>query len=395
MLTEKYRPRKMADYISQAAPKEQFIEWIRGWKPGKAVIFHGPPGVGKTSLVHAFANENKMDLIETNASDLRSSKELRETITGAVAQKSLTKRGKIFLFDEIDGISGYEDKGGVGEMMKIVEESKHPVVMIANDPYSKKLFELRKMVEMIPFRKLTVWDVMKKLQSIADAEKVFVNREHIHMIAKKSDGDLRSAINDLEVIYRSVKPSIEEMQQIGLREREVSIFDALKTLFRSSSVMSAKFSIGSVEKDPEEIFWWIENNITSEYESPEEIAAAYEMLSRADIYRQRIRSRQNWKFLAYMIDMMTGGVSVSKKKAYTKFTRFQYPQNIMIMGRTKGDRAAAKVVYDALKRELHCSSRKLKWDFLPYLKTIAGDEKFRGNLAESLRIEKESLKVLD
>lgn len=394
MFVEKYRPNKLSEYIGQKNSVQEFLEWIKGWKPGKAIIFHGRPGVGKTSLVYAFASENGLDLVQTNASDLRSSTELRDVISGAVSQKSLSNRGKIFLFDEIDGLSGYEDKGGVGEMIKIIKESRYPVIMIANDPYNKRLIELRKNADMINFRKLTVWDVIKRLQRIADDEKVSVNREHIHMIAKKSDGDLRSAINDLEVICRSIKPTLEEVQQLGLREREVSIFDALKSLFKASSAMSAKFSIGSVEKDPEEIFWWIENNITNEYEDPEEIADAFEMLSRADVFRQRIRSRQNWKFLSYMIDLMTGGVAVSKKIPYSKFTRYEYPRNIMILGRTKGERAASKELFSAMAKELHCSQRKLKWEFLPFLKIMMKNESLKENLAESLGVEKESLEIL-
>jgi len=199
MLNEKYRPKNINEYIGNKAAVDSFVKWIGDWKPGSAVIFHGPPGVGKTSLVHAFATENNLDLIETNASDLRSSKELKNTISSSVSQQSLMKRGKVFVFDEIDGISGYEDKGGVKEMMNIINKTSYPIVLIANDPYNKKLIWIRKKATMIPFKKITVWDIMKRLQSIVDAEKVPVEREHIRAIAKKSDGDLRSAVNDLDV----------------------------------------------------------------------------------------------------------------------------------------------------------------------------------------------------
>ncbi len=395
MLSEKYRPKRLTAYIGQKDSVDEFLKWIKNWKPGKAVVFHGPPGVGKTSLVYAFAKENGIDLVETNASDLRSSRELSSTMSSSVSQKSLFNRGKIFLFDEVDGISGYEDKGGVGEMIRIIENSQYPIVLIANDPYNKKLYELRKRVDMIAFKKLTVWDVMKRLQAIADFEGVFVSREYIHDIAKKSSGDMRSAINDLELVCRSVKPTVDDMRHFGLREREVSIFQAVGEVFKTDSVRKARDAVGSVEKEPDEIFWWIENNVTAEYEDPEEIAAAYDMLSRADLFRQRIRSRQNWKFLAYMVDLMTGGVAVSKKAPYKKFTRYQYPSNIALMGQTKVDRAAAKAVLESMKRELHCSTRKLRSEFLPYIRIMSQDEKFKNNFVKSLGVEEEdALKVI-
>jgi replication factor C large subunit len=299
------------------------------------------------------------------------------------------------LFDEIDGLSGYEDRGGVGEMIKIIEESRYPIVLIANDPYDKKLQLLRKKVNLLQFRKLTVWDVMKKMESIISAEKIVVSRDYIHAIAKRCEGDLRAAINDLEIIASSVKPTAEEVQTVGLREREVNVFDAMKNIFKSNSVMSAKFSVGNVNKDPEEIFWWIENNIPNEYNSPEEIADAYDMLSRADIFRQRIRSRQNWKLLAYMIDLMTGGVSMSKKKVYNKFTMYQYPQNIIIMGRTKLNRTAAKEVLSRMTQELHISSRKIKWELMPYLKIMMKDPAFRKSFTDNFRVDSDAMKIFE
>ena len=395
MLTEKYRPSTLKEYLGNESSMESFTNWIKSWKPGKAVIFHGPPGVGKTSLVYAFAKENNLDLIETNASDLRSSKELKDTISNSVSQKSLMKKGKIFLFDEIDGLSGYGDRGGVKEMMNIIDNTMYPVVLIANDPYNKKLMSLRKKVTMIPFKKLTVWDLMKRLQAIADAEGVSVNRDHLRSIAKKSEGDLRSAINDLDTISRGKEVlSDVAVMQTGLREREVTIFDAMKDLFKTQSARMAKDSIGSVNKNPDEIFWWIENNVINEYEDPEEIAKAFDALSRADIFKRRIMSRQNWKLLAYMISLMTGGVAVAKKAPYKKFTRYQYPSNIMIMARTKFERASSKAAIDNMKKELHCSSRKIKWEFLPFLKIMARDDKLRENMIESFELDSKA-KILD
>jgi replication factor C large subunit len=388
MLAEKYRPRKLSEYVGQEDAKETFLGWISNWKPGKAMMLHGPPGVGKTSLVEAYAAENKLDLIETNASDFRSAAQLKATLTSSVTQQSLFKRGKIFLIDEADGISGYEDKGGVGEMIDMIKSTAHPIVLVANDPYNQKLRNLRQHCELVQFKKIASWDMQRKLNEIAAKENLKIPKEAIAMIARKSQGDMRSAINDLQTVAGDDKHDYESMQDVGAREREVNIFEALRTIFKTDSVMLSKHSIDNVEKDPDEIFWWVENNIAAEYERPEEIAEAFEKLSAADVFRQRIRSRQNWKLLAYFVDMMTAGVTVSKSAPYRKFTRYQYPANIMILGRSKTQRSAAKDFYSKMSKELHCSTRKIRKDFVPYIRIAAeSDKSLVENISSSFKME--------
>lgn len=394
MFVVKYRPKNLKEYIGQSETVETFLNWIQKWKQGKAILFHGPPGVGKTVLLEAFCNENKLDLIETNASDFRSSEQLKESIGNSVAQQSLFKRGKILLLDEVDGISGYEDKGGVGEIIRIINESKYPVVLTANNPYEKKLQTLRLKCTLLFFKKLSYFDIMKKLMMISQAENIKIGKEVLELIAKKSSGDLRSAINDLEVVSKDENILVSSVSEVGNREREANIFDALKAIFKTDSILGAKLSIGNIDKDPDEIFWWIENNVHNEYEDPQEIADAFDKLSKADILRRRIISRQNWKLLAYVIDLMTGGVATAKNQMYRKFTRYQYPSNIMILGRTKMTRGKSNLVLKKIASQLHCSLRKTKMEFIPFMKIFAKKKISRENLAKYFHLSEEESEVL-
>ena len=113
------------------------------------------------------------------------------------------------------------------------------------------------------------------------------------------------------------------------------------------------------------------DDIVNEYEKPEEIEKAYEMLSRANLFRNRIRINQNWKLKKYMIDLMTAGVALSKKEMYRKFSRYQYPDKIKFLGRTKLERKEEKERLLELSRQLHCSTKKIRKEFLPYLKALA------------------------
>ena len=386
----------LKDYVGQKEAVEQFLNWIKTWKRGsKSLLFHGPPGVGKTALIEAYCSENKIDLIEMNASDFRSASQIKEVIGKSMQQQSLMKRGKIFLLDEVDGLSGRQDFGGVGEIIKIMKSSVHPVVLTANDPWNPKLRYLKMSCISVPFSKLTVWDMDKKLEEVSKKENIKADKKIFRLISKKSDGDLRSALNDLETLSQSKKEiTVEDIEELGYRERESNIFEVVRNVFKTQSLLASKLSINSIDKDPAEIFWWIENNITNEYENPEEIAKAFDALSIADIFKGRISSRQNWSFLAYMIDMMTCGVTASKKQTYKKFTRYQYPQNISILGSTKGTRVMKKEILEKLTLTFHCSSKKINSEFLPYFRIIFSDSKTRKEFLSSLNLPEEEVESL-
>lgn len=370
--TQKYIPKKITEVVGQKKAVEQFIKWIKEWRPGKkAVLFYGPAGVGKTCLVNVLAKERNLEIIEMNASNYRTASRIKEVIGQSMKQKSLFKKGKVFLIDEIDGLAGREDTGGVGEIIKIIKESHYPMVLTANDVWNPRLRTLREHCVLISFGKVFFWDILRKLEYICQQEGIKCDKEILKKIAKTSEGDLRSAINDLETLVRGKKEITQsDMESLGIRERETSIFDALKMIFKTKTVIAAKLSIQNVDKDPEEIFWWIEENIPNEYEKPEEIALAYDILSKADLFRQRIKSRQEWKLQKYMIDLMTGGVAVSKKEMYRKFSRYQYPEKIKFLGATKILRKDEKENLLELSKYLHCSTKKIREVFLPFFKVF-------------------------
>jgi replication factor C large subunit len=394
--TVKYMPKNLKEFVNQKEAVDIFLKWIKRWKPGsKSLLFYGMPGTGKTALVHAWASENNFEFIELNASDWRSASQIQEVLGQSMKQAPLFKKSKLFLIDECDGLAGREDLGGVGAIIKIIKESRFPVVLTANDPWNQKLRSLRNYCTLVQFGKIHVFDIERRLQQICEKEKIKIDKEVLRQLAKRAEGDLRSAINDLETISQGKKEIVAtDMESLGYRERETNIFEVLRNIFKTQTALAAKLAINVADKDPDEIFWWIENNIANEYEKPEEIAKAYDELSKADIFKRRISSRQNWRFKAYMIDLMTAGVSTAKKETYRKFTRYQYPSNMIVLGRTKGKRSAAGEVLDKLSQQLHCSTKKIRNEYLPFLKIILKNKKMRDNIATSFNLTKDDFSSL-
>jgi len=373
MFAEKYKPESLEDIVGQQEAVSEIMKWFEKWKPGdKAMLIHGPTGVGKTLIIQSIAAQKNMDFIEMNASDYRSAKKIREQIGSSVVQRSLFKRGKVFMIDEVDALSGVADRGGISELIKLIGETKYPIIITANKPYISKLSKLRKHCRMVELVKLSVQDIENHLNKIIKKENINIERDALKQLAKLAEGDLRAAMNDLESLCgRKKKITVDDVDTLSKREREQTVYDALNKVFKADTVMDARRAIDGADKPIDEIFWWIETNITNEFQKAEEIADAFDALSIADIFRQRIRKTHNWRFLAYVVDMMTGGVAVAKREKYNKFVRYQYPTMIATLGRTRRMRAERDAMLMEFSQQLHCSKRKVNTEFLPYINIIS------------------------
>ncbi len=366
--TEKHKPKNTKEILSQGSAITEMTNWIETWKPGKALFLHGPPGTGKTLIPEVIANERKWMLLQVNASEKRNSEAIENSLSESSKNLSLFHSGKLILIDEVDGISS-GDRGGIGAIVKIIKESKFPIIVTANNPYISKLRPLRVHAKLVRLSKVNVKSIEKRLKEICEKEGVKADENVIKNLARWSSGDIRSAITDLQMLCEGKEEiSEKDLESLGFRERETNIFSILPTIFRSKNINAAKKAIRNCDKDPDEIFWWVENNLHQEFTGPGSLAKAYDILSKADVFRQRVLEQQNWRFKLYMIDTLAG-ISLAGESSKS-FIQYKPPDRFLMLSRLKRKRAEMSSVFGKLVPYTHSSEKIIKNYYLPYLKII-------------------------
>src|SRR5690606_5537776 len=124
-----------------------------------------------------------------------------------------------------------EDRGGIRAINKIIKESHHPIIMMANDPYSKRITSLKSKCQVINIRKVHTNSIVALLKRICVKEGIEFEEHVLRTLAKRSNGDLRSAINDLQVIAQG-KNSItsNDLEIISEKDNVNNIFDSIRTV---------------------------------------------------------------------------------------------------------------------------------------------------------------------
>jgi len=359
---------------------QQLVDWIKSWDKGvpkkRAAFLYGPPGIGKTVTVEALTADLKMELVEKNASDYRTEEAVKRFAGLASQFGSLFGGKRLVLLDELDGLTGTADKGGVGAITEIIKIAQCPVVLIANNPYDPRFTNLRNYCLLIEFKKPSASEVMKRLKVICETEGIKAEESALKFIAQRSNGDVRSAINDLQALAQGKKAlAYEDVSWLGYRDRQETIFNVLRLIFYGKTCQGAKQAADMADVDIDMLFEWIYENVPAHLTDPSDLAKAMDSLSIADLYRGRIRSTQDWSFTRYVIDYMTAGVAMARQNTETHgWIPFKFPERIQMLSRSKTERAMQLSIGYKIKRKCHISANRASKEILPYLKII-----FRNN----------------
>src|SRR3989338_7736384 len=393
-LIRKYIPKTEKDIIGQEENLKQLKNFILNFKNQKknSALIYGPSGTGKTCSVYAIANEIGFEVIEVNASDFRNAEQINQKVGNAIKQQSLFAKGKVILVDEIDGLSGREDRGGIQAITKLIQDSEYPIILTATNPFDNKFSSLRSKSNMIEFKALDYMSVFNILKKICENEKIKHEDVVLKALSRRAGGDARAAINDLQNLTQGKNELTKEsMEELSDRNKTDNIMTALNRIFKTTDLKIAVSAFDNVEEDLNEQLLWIDENLPKEYTKPEELAKAYDMLSKADVFNRRIRRWQHYRFLVYINALITAGIAAAKNEKYKNIVEYKPTGRILKIWWANQRIAKKKDIAEKIAQKTHSSKKEIIKSTMPYLPIMFKDKEMRSNIISELDLNDEEV----
>ncbi|UCC33726.1 MAG: hypothetical protein JSW53_01615, partial [Candidatus Bathyarchaeota archaeon] len=301
---------------------------------------------------------------------------------------SADTEGSLLFLDEVDGIFGNQDRGGIGAIIKIfkeegrkkkrkgkkTQEPQIPVVLAANDPDLSKLRPLKKVCQLIRFRKVRIPRIVALLKKISLKEQIDVEFEALEEIAQNSEGDVRSAIVDLQALSEEGEVlRLQDTRRLSSRNRKLRLYDTLRGVFSAKSSGEARKLLDNTTVNYDDLMLSVQDNLPLRYKDPVELAAAYNLLSKADVFRGRVGT-ENWKLLKYFFNLLAQATTI-KPQTFKPFEFISFPTRISTLFWTRGKRTTFKGICAKIGAKCHVSRRSAKIDFIPFIRAILKEQK--------------------
>lgn len=240
--TVKYRPKKIDDLMIDDGIKIK-LQKIISEKNMPNIIFTGTPGVGKTSTIHCISklilgDKYSEGVLELNASDDRGIKSVQESITN-FCKKSINDKfnhdddlHKIVILDEADNMTKKAQQL-ISNLMGDYNTSTR-FAFTCNE--SSDIIEaIQSRCIIVRFKRLTSSQIVSKLIKICELENVEYSKKALNEISIISNGDMRQAINNLQIIHNAFgKVSTTNMFEICDRPHPTLMIDLFKKLINGN-----------------------------------------------------------------------------------------------------------------------------------------------------------------
>ncbi|XP_055642071.1 replication factor C subunit 1 [Toxorhynchites rutilus septentrionalis] len=418
---DKYKPTSIQQIIGQsgaAGNAQKLMKWLSNWhsnhdgtkkltRPSpwaknddgsyfKAVLLSGPPGVGKTTTATLVCKELGFDAVEFNASDTRSKKLLQQEVSELLSNKSLfgyfSGDGKgekvthkhVLLMDEVDGMAGNEDRGGLQELIGLIKASHVPIICMCNDRNHQKMRSLVNYCFDLKFNKPKVEQIKGAMMSVCFKEGLKLAPGVLDEIISGTGCDVRQTLNHLALYSTGASTNAAHAKkeaEAARKDVKMGPWDVVRKVFSAEEHKTMSIH------DKSDLFFhdysmaplFVQENYLKvtpkvpKAQHLDQIALAADSLSRGDMIDRRIRSNMAWSLLPtqamfssvlpgeYMEGHFTGQINfpgwLGKNSKATKRKRLAQEIHDHTRIKTSGSRLSVRLDYapyllDAIVRPL-------------------------------------------
>ncbi len=342
--------------IGNESTRFYIVNWIQNWKKGtKPLLLLGQPGIGKTTIVNIIAKKFMYDIICLNASDVRNKQQLYDVLNPITNNFGLFGNVIVFI-DEVDGIHGRHDYGGVEMLIKILKEPVIPIILAANSDYTDKIMNIKKVTKTVYFHPVPPRLLLLYIRNILKLENIKIKYDQLYKLVIDSKSDIRSMLNSLQVIATGFKP----IQEKSLINKNIEI--CVTNFFNACSIDKARTILYSMRVDPYTVINAFYSTVMANNIPLTILTKMLQSLSKADMLYAKIIKTQSWTLLKYLNPIIMELYHSNLSIKYSKFSiswkllnKILYDGNIV-----------RKILYNSAMN-FHVSKSTFATFYLPYM----------------------------
>ena len=261
-LQSKYTPKTLDEIILDEKILDPIIAFANSHMQGfpnmtkPALLLYGKPGTGKTLTVRALCNDCEFNIVELNASSVRTKEQLKNLLN--ISSVDFFGRKNLLFLDEADSL-----EGGEATIKKVIMSMKFPVILASNEQFKVPKM-LRDICESVQFYRPSVKALKQHVLKINREEGLCLTDDILTAASETQD-------------YRSALGMLEVRQILQSKEKKMTLIDCTKNLLLHEE---AKF------EDTKSILYYLDENAPKLYDVLD-LQEMFDIAIKADMYNRR------------------------------------------------------------------------------------------------------------